>query len=196
MKVFKKSVWQMTRDGIALLSKECESFEYHGPVARAMPAYLYQPPIGIPGVVSRPDAPNDIITKTFGATAFVAYGLPVQTSAGTVIPISSTGQAVYGILVRPFPRQGLTVSDGSQLNSASPPTAGPADVIRKGYITVFNRNGVPAEGGNIYIRFQNPSGNKIIGGIEATSTADTYQLTGWSFVAAADALGNVEISSN
>jgi hypothetical protein len=196
MKVFKKSVWQMNPDGIVLVLEECESFDYEGPLARAMPAYLYQPPIGIPGVVSRPDAPNDVITKVFGATAFVAYGLPVQLSSSTVIPISATGQAVFGILVRPFPRQGLTVSDGTQLGSATPPTAGPADVMRKGYITVFNRNGTPTEGGNVYIRFQNPSGSKIVGGIEATSTADTYQLTGWSFMGAADTNGNVEISSN
>lgn len=195
MKIFKKSVWQMNPDGMVLLPEECESFDYEGPLSLAV-AMLYQPPLGIPGVVSRPDAPNDIITKTYGATPFPAYGLPVKLSASTIIPVSGTGDAVFGILVRPFPIQGLTVADGALLGAAVPPTAGPASVLRKGYITVLNRNGAPAEGGNVYIRFQNPSGSKIVGGIEASATADTYQLTGWSFTGPADSAGNVEIASN
>jgi hypothetical protein len=195
-RIFKKAAWQMTPEGVYVpIPEETESYLYGGPIAEAV-AFPFQPPSVIPGVLTRPYAPNDVITKVFGATAFTAYGLPAKLSgSNTVIPIANTADAVYGVLVRPFPRQPLTTTDQGTLYAGTPPTAGPADILRKGYIGVFCRNGVPAEGGQVYIRFQNPTGSKIVGGFEATNTADVYALTGWTFTGVADANGNAEIQS-
>lgn len=171
-----------------------ESFQYSGDVAEAI-SFLYAPPQVIPGTLTRPDAPNDAVTQIFGAAAFTRYGMPAKVSANTVIPITANADAIYGFLLRPYPAQGFDTSDQAVLYAGKPPIAGPASVLRKGYIGVLCQSGVPALGAQVYVRYQNAAGNAIVGGVEAGTTGNNYAATGWFFSGPADANGNVEIYS-
>jgi hypothetical protein len=147
---------------------------------------------GIAGIITRVRQAQ-VESMPLGATAFPAYGLPCKISSGTIIPITSTADPVYGILVKPFPTTGKNASD--PLATAVPPTSGVADVLVGGYCSVFVQN-VPASvnvGGVVYVRFQNPSGVKIVGGIESVTSADVYALTNARFMGNVDASGNAEI---
>lgn len=187
-RIFTKSVFQMDKDGTHLVPEECESFLYAGPVAEA--GILYAADSVIPGELIYPNAPNVIETVALAsATPFSNSGLPGKLSSGAFVPITTTGDAVYGILMRVYPEQGLNAAD--PYNVAAPKLTGPASALITGYIGVFCQGGTPAQGGSVYIRFQNPSGAKIVGGFEASSGADVYQLTGAIFMSAADSKGNV-----
>lgn len=158
-----------------------------------MVAILYQPNYGVPGDITRPNAPYNDETQAFNpATPFPGFGLPGKLSGGYFVPITTTGDAVYGFLTRVYPSAGPS---NDPFGSGVPPTAGPCSVLKKGYIAVQNNSGVPAQGGAVYIRFQNASAGKPVGGVEAAATGDTYAATGWTFTGAADASGNVEITN-
>jgi len=147
---------------------------------------------GIAGIITRVWQAQ-VESFPLGATAFPAYGLPCKISSGTIIPITSTGDPVYGILAKPFPTTGKNASD--PLAAAVPPTTGVADVLTKGYISVFIQN-APASvnaGGIVYVRFQNPSGAKIVGGLESVTSGDVYALTNARFTGNVDGSGNGEI---
>lgn len=149
---------------------------------------------GIPGEITRVSASVTEGQPLNSALPFAAYGLPVKVAAGKIVPVSGNNDVVYGFLARPFPITGANASD--PLGVAVPPTTGVGNVMRRGYMAVSVQNGAAsaALGGAVYIRYQNAGGGKIIGGIEATSSGDTYQLTGASFMGPADANGNAEIS--
>lgn len=162
-----------------------------------MVAYTNRMPFGIPGDVSRTSSgANTVEAQPLGANAFPAYGIPVKLSSGTVVPITNTGDTVYGLLARPFPITGANASD--PLGTSVPPTVGVANVLRRGYMTVKVQLGAAscALGSNVYIRYQNAVAGQIVGGLEGASTGNTYQLTGATFMGSADANGNAEICYN
>lgn len=162
-----------------------------------MVAFTFRMPYGIPGDISRASSgANTVEAQAFGATAFPAYGVPVKLSSGTVVPIVTTGDTVYGLLVRPYPITGPSASD--PIGTSVPPTSGVANVLRRGYMTVKVQLGAAscALGSTVYIRYQNPSGSQIVGGLEGASTGNTYTLTGATFMGPADSNGNAEICYN
>ena len=190
-RIFRKSVWQMTPNGQVLIPEECDSYLYKGPVAEAV-AFLYTPPFGVPGDLSRPGAPNDVETGAFvTATPFPAFGLPGKISGNGFVPIANTGDVVYGFLVRPYPSQGANASD--PLGTAVPMTTGPCSIMRSGYMNVYAQLGTPAYGAAVYVRYQNPSGSQIVGGLEQGSTGNNYLLSGAQWMGPPDANGNAEI---
>lgn len=194
-KIYSKGVWQMTALGMDFLEKESVSFEYEGPVAEAI-SIMFAASYGVPGDISRPTAPYNSETQAFNpavGTPFGNYGLPGQMVGGFFVPITATGNPIYGFLIRPYPSMGPSASD--PIGVAVPPTAGPASVLKKGYVTVVCQVGSPAQGGAVNIRFQNAAAGKVIGGVEATASADTYVATGWTFTGNADANGNCEITN-
>lgn len=160
-----------------------------------MVAITYRAPFGIPGDLTRPSVAT-VEAQPYGAAAFPAYGLVAKVSGSTVVPITNTGDTVYGFLVRPFPITGPNASDA--LGVAVPPTAGLANILRRGYIAVNVQLGAAscALGSTVYIRYQNPSGSQVVAGIEGASTGNTYSLTGALFTGLADASGNAEIGYN
>ena len=163
-----------------------------------MTAYTYRMPYGIPGDVTRQSIATIEAQMLDPTLPFVGYGLPGKINASAKfsgIVTGDTAPAVYGILVRPFPTQGANASDA--LGVSVPKTSGIADVLRRGYINVKCNNGTPVTGGTVYVRVATPSGQKVIGGIEATSdTTNTIALTNAFFSGAADASGNVEVGFN
>lgn len=162
-----------------------------------MTAFLYRMPSGIPGDVTRPSS-STIETQLFNSSAaFSGYGLFGKISSGKFVPVGSgdTASAVYGLLVRPNP---ITGGNGSEtLGTSTPPTNGPADVLRRGYANVKVNAGTAALGGTVYIRVAAAAAGKPIGGIEAAADgANTITVTGAQFMGAADASGNAEIAFN
>ena len=166
-------------------------------------AFTYRMPFGIQGDISRPSIAT-VEAQVFGATAFPQYGIPAVLSAGKVVPVSATGQQVYGLLARPFPITGANASD--PLGTSVPPTTGLANLLRRGYMTVFVQlnAATAALGVGVYIRYQNPVAGQIVGGLEAATTANNYLLTpaltyggGTAyFMGPADANGFAEIGFN
>jgi hypothetical protein len=158
-------------------------------------AYLYRMPSGIPGDVSR-KLESTVESQIFDSTnPFSAYGLFGKLVSGKFVPVGAgdTAAAVYGILVRPFPTQ----SAQEPLGTATPPTTGIANALRRGYITVKNNAGSPTNGGQVYVRVAAAAAGKPIGGIEAAAdSTNTIAITGCIFTNAGDANGNVEIAYN
>jgi hypothetical protein len=163
-----------------------------------MTAFTFRMPFGIPGDISRASIAT-VEAQPFGATAFPSYGVPVKLVAGLVVPISAIGDAIYGILVRPFPTQGANASD--PLGTSVPPTTGIANILRRGYITIFNNlNGTNAAApvGQVYIWAAASGAGHIQGSFEAAATggSTTTALIPATFMSAADASGFVEIAYN
>lgn len=158
-------------------------------------AYLYRMPSGIPGDVSR-KLDSTIDTQLFNPSLpFASYGIPAKLASGKVVPFAGgeTAADLFGFLVRPYPTQ----SAQEPIGTATPPTTGPANILRRGWMTVKCNAGTPAQGGTVYVRIAAASGAKVIGGIEAVAdSTNTVALTGVKFTNAGDASGNVEIEYN
>lgn len=160
-------------------------------------AILYRMASGIPGDISRQSQATVEAQIPNSVLPFPGYGLFGKIAAGKFVPIAGgdTAAAVYGLLVRPYPTTGGAGSE--PLGTATPPTTGVADVMRRGYMTVKNNAGTPAIGGQVYVRVATPAAGKPIGGIEAAADgANTIAVTGATFMNAGDANGNVEIAYN
>ncbi|MBR8654299.1 hypothetical protein KDH83_13435 [Achromobacter sp. Marseille-Q0513] len=158
-----------------------------------MVAYLYRMPSGIPGDVSRKE--NSVVEAQIlnASLPFSAYGLVGKMAAGKFVPFAGGEAATdaYGVLVRPFPTNSGT--DG--LGTATPPTSGPGDVLRRGYITVkLNGGATVAAGGPVYVRVAAAASGKPLGGFEGAADSTNTVAINAIFLSAADADGNVEIS--
>ncbi|MBO9332897.1 hypothetical protein GHR37_27525 [Achromobacter xylosoxidans] len=158
-----------------------------------MVAYLYRMPSGIPGDVSRKE--NSVVEAQIlnASLPFSAYGLVGKMAAGKFVPFAGGEAATdaYGVLVRPFPTNSGT--DG--LGTATPPTSGPVDVLRRGYITVkLNGGATVAAGGPVYVRVAAAASGKPLGGFEGAADSTNTVAINAIFLSAADADGNVEIS--
>nr|WP_253260895.1 hypothetical protein [Rhodanobacter glycinis] len=152
-------------------------------------------PSGIPGDVSR--KLNSTIESAFfdSAAVFASYGIPAKLVNGKVQPFSGgeTAASLHGFLVRPYPTQ----SAQEPIGTAVPPTTGMANILRRGWMTVANNAGTPAQGGTVYVRIAAAAAGKPLGGIEAVAdSTNTVALTGVAFTNAGDANGNVEIEYN
>lgn len=160
-------------------------------------AILYRMPSGIPGDISR-QSQATVEPQIFDpALPFPGYGLFGKLAAGKFVPIASgdTAAVIYGLLVRPYPTTGGAGSE--PLGTATPPTKGVCDVLRRGYMTVKNNAGTPALGGTVYVRVAAAAAGKPIGGIEAAADGtNTVAVTGAIFMNGGDANGNVEIAFN
>lgn len=159
-------------------------------------AVLYRIPQGIPGCISRQGF-SQVEGAIQGATPFPAYGMPVKLVSGLIVPLAVVSDTLpYGWLVRPFPTQGNNPSDPL---GAGVPLAGVGvlvSVMVKGYMTVLCQAnpGSAAAGGQVYLRYANPAGAAIVGGIESTAIgATTVALLNCRFMGPADGAGNVEI---
>jgi hypothetical protein len=157
-------------------------------------------PYGVPGDIARGFSGQQTVeSQAFNPLLpFLAFGLPGKMAGGLFVPLALVGDVgAYGWLVRPFPTVGLNASD--PLGAGVPLcTAGrQADVLVRGYLNVFCQAGVAAAQGTVYLRYANPAGAAIVGGVEAALIAGTtIALTGVSFMGPSDPNGNAEIRIN
>ncbi len=162
-----------------------------------MTSFLSRMPIGIAGDISRPAAATVESVQIDAATPPTKFGSFVKLVAGKLQPIASGDAAsvIYGLLVRPYP---MSNQDGSAqgLGPGTVPASGIADVLRRGYMTVVNKQGTPAKGAAVYLRITADTG-KAVGDIEAAGLdSGKCVAVAAQFQGAADANGNVEISYN
>jgi len=145
-----------------------------------MVALTYRMNSGIPGNVSR-ESQASIESGFYDSSyPFPAYGLMGKiNSVSGKFDMLQGGEAayqLYGILVRPYPTTGLNASD--PIGSATPPTSGMCNILRRGYISAKLNNGTAVNGAQVYCRVSNPNGAKIIGGFEALADATTTPKSG------------------
>ncbi len=161
-----------------------------------MTSFLSRMPNGIAGDVSRQQGSTIESVQVDPNTPPTAYGQFCKLVSGKLQPIASGDAAsvIYGILVRPFPFSNQSVSQG--LGAGTPPTTGIVDVLRRGYMTVVNKQGTPAKGGIVYVRITADTG-KAVADIEAAGVdSGKCVAVPATFQSAADANGNVEIAYN
>ncbi|CAN0620527.1 conserved protein of unknown function [Burkholderia multivorans] len=158
-------------------------------------AIMFRMPSGIPGDVTRPSQSTIEPVPLDPTNPFPAYGLFGKIVNGKFVPVGAgdVAASVYGLLVRAYPTQ----SSQDPLGTSTPPTKGIGDALRRGYQTVQLNAGVAAFDGQVYVRVAAAAAGKPIGGIEAAADGmNTIAITGATFMAAADASGNVEIAFN
>ena len=148
---------------------------------------------GVQGDISRQSAAQTE-SVALGATPFPQFGIAGKIVGNLFIPPTATADPIYGLLVRTLPTQGANASD--PIGTGVPPTSGVATVLTRGYaiVNVQAGSGSVAPGSAVYVRFQTPSGNVVIGGIEGATSANNYVLTYARFTTGVvDANGNAEI---
>ena len=158
-------------------------------------AFLYRMPSGIPGMVSRQENQTVEPVPYDPARPFTAFGEFGKVVGGKFAPIATgdTADAIYGMAIKAYPSQ----ASQEPIGVAVPPRNGVANVLRRGYVTVLLRAGTAALNSPVYVRVDNPTAGKPIGGIEAVADgANTIQVGRCTFMSGADAAGNVEISYN
>jgi len=136
-------------------------------------AFLDRMPSGIPGDLSRKEGAI-VEAMNYDATnppaAFGQFVVIDGTSHNArKVLAGDAGSAIYGILLRPFPISNTNTTDG--LGTSTPNTTYPADVCKKGYVSVLLQNSTaPVKGGQVYVRTAATSGNLVQGGIEAAAS--------------------------
>lgn len=127
-------------------------------------AILYRMASGIPGDITRMQSSIVESVALDLSNAFPGYGLPGKIVSGKFTPIvaNDLASSVFGFLARPFPTSG-TDAAGLLPNA----NTGFGSILRSGYMAVKNNAGTPAFNGQVYVRVANPSGAKVIGGVEA-----------------------------
>lgn len=157
-------------------------------------AFLYRMPVGIPGDINRAWAaivePN-VIDADNPPTA---YGRAVKMVGGYVQPIDAADVAgdIIGVLARPYP----TNSGQDGLGTSTPPTSGPCDVLKSGYIIVqlYGATAAAANGA-VYVRISDAGAGEVVGGFEAAADGgDTILMAGAYFRGPADSQGMTEIA--
>lgn len=124
---------------------------------------MFRMPSGIPGDISR--RAQSIVEPVVldGANPFSTYGLFGKLLAGKFVPLAAadTVDKIYAVLVRPYPTQTAN-ADGSGVSLGKI-----GDALRFGFMTVKCNAGVPALGGQVYVRVATPTTPKPLGGVEA-----------------------------
>ena len=169
-------------------------------------AFAYRMGAGYAGDVNRTHPvsiePN-LIDEDDGIGA--TFGLPVVvTATGSVRHLKASDSSlttVWGVTVRPYPTQQASGGMSSSFGAAVPPTSGPCDVMRAGYMTVNLPAGTGAakKGGAVFVWIAASSGNHVQGGFEdAADGGNTIALDTkvYQFNNTPDYDGNVEISVN
>lgn len=164
-------------------------------------AIQYRMAAGVPGAVNRSTTAT-VEAQQLDTTNYpTAYGVPVAIDATSrnirKILAGDTAASIYGIYVRPYPTQG---GASDPLGSATTPTSGIGNVLRRGYISVQLNGATPAaKGGPVYVRVGGAGAQTPLGGIEAAADAtpaNTITMPNAIFTGPADANGISEIAFN
>lgn len=166
-----------------------------------MVAYLYNMPKGIPGSVNRIESATIQTANIYPTLPPTRFGDPVKMrSDGTVTPIASgdTASLVWGFAVRSYPNQTGVAWPNVGFSTTTPgvpPTNGPLDVLRRGFINVKVNGAAQATPSSaVYVRVANGTADQPIGGIEAAAGGgDCVLIPGCRFTDVQDSSGIAEI---
>lgn len=169
-------------------------------------AFLGRMGAGSPGEVNRTH-PASIEPGKIGTVPPTQYGMPLLNDGSNGLRMFQAGDTAvtlaWGTIVRPYPTQQVSGGMSAAFGAGAPPTTGPIDTMRSGYMTVQLNPGAVAGGSSVakgapvFIWCAASDADHTQGGyeIEATggSTAaldpDVYAYNGPS-----DASGVIEIS--
>ncbi len=143
-----------------------------------MTSYLYNPPSGVPGDITRTDESN--VEPAFLITPFPAnYGVPMKYAVGgiTVIAPSDAAAVFAGVLARAVP--GISQSSSNEAVDVFQPNQHEVQgLCDRGYINVLCKVGTPVRGNIVYMRVVADTG-KLVGDFEADSDGgNSVALTG------------------
>lgn len=165
-----------------------------------MVAYLLRAPAGIAGDINRGFACTiePIAITPLGTTGHPnQFGIPMVIDATThqarMVAAGDAAADVYGLLVRPY----VAFSSQDPLGTSTPPTEGPVDVLRMGYMSVRLRGDNAAVKGAVVAVWTAASATThVTGTFEAGAPGGNgFALTGLArFMGPADPDGNTEIS--
>lgn len=134
-------------------------------------AFQFRMPAGIPGDVTRHQH-STIEPQILDTTDYpTVFGVPVviDGTSHALRHVKSTDLAkdVNGFYVRPYPIQGAS---NDPLGTATPPTSGIGNVLKRGYMNVL-LNGATAAVKNapVYVRVANTDADHPLGGVEAAA---------------------------
>jgi hypothetical protein len=158
--------------------------------------------VGYPGAVNRTQPATvqaEILNTT---TPPLGYGtmLVMDSATGTLRPPTGTDTLAgfAGLYVRPYPRQSnLNIND--PLGTATPPTTGMGDVLKRGYMIVRLNTASPAvvKGQPVGVFIGAATAGNPAGGVTgAAPGATVLALTNSQFMGPADANGMTEIAYN
>lgn len=169
-------------------------------------AFQFRMGAGMPGDVNRthPASIEPALQNTTNPSQVFGGAVVVDSTTQTVrrtIAGDTALTSVYGFHVLSYPTQS---PNGGQfgaetLGSATPPTTGPLDVLRSGYIMAKLPAGaaVVRKGQPVHIWIAATAGNNVQGGVQAAASgANTITLTNATFNGTQDAQGVVEIAHN
>jgi len=168
-----------------------------------MVAYLLNMPSGFAGSLSRWEHATVEGQPINTTTPPLLYGgvVVMDAATGTVRqPATADTAGFYGLLVRPYPTQGFGVPPGSlndPIGPTTPPAAGAADVMRRGYMLCKLGGATAAvKGGAVNVWTGATGGGQTTGNVTAVAPAagSCVALPSAMFMSAADANGIVEIS--
>ena len=142
-----------------------------------MTSYIYNPPAGVVGEVTREGASlvQPIMFASTGTT--LLFGDPVLGVNGTASQVidSTPATSIIGILTRQAP------SIGGDVNSTTPNPASIQGLITRGFVNVACKVGTPVRNGAVYVRVKAATG-KALGDIEATAdSTNNVQISNWSW---------------
>ncbi len=155
-----------------------------------MTAYLYAPPAGVAGDITRADETNvepaklvalsSVFVQRFGeAMRYVSGGIQQFTTGLTKADFA-------GVLIREVPSISGTVTAGLTDNVPNPTAI--AGLAVRGYVAVKCTAGTPARGGIVYVRIVSAS-DRPIGAFEAASdTSNSVALDAAQATWASDGL--------
>lgn len=179
MKIFRKTVWQMTGEGMRLIPEESESFEYSGPIAECKKDSK-APPAPDPNVVSGAQTKSNQDTAAYQnalehGNVTTPYGN--QTFTGRVDP--TTGATVYdqSISVAPEVQQLLDQlrQQDLSLGSTSQKMLGSVDAA---YGQPLDTNGLPSRVGSVHggpIQSElNTQGPDLVGSLDTNGLPKLY----------------------
>lgn len=172
-------------------------------------AFAYRMGAGFPGDVNRTHPASIEPARQDDDTPMTLYGqaaIATKDADNAVRPFAAadTGlDTMWGVSVRPFPTQQTTGGPAASFGVAVPPTNGPIDILRSGYIMVK----IPAaeaalafKGGAVFVRCQNsPGADDPVGGFKAQADGGNtaaLNVKVYQFNGPADAQGNVELCVN
>lgn len=165
-----------------------------------MASILSRMAVGIAGDVSRPSPTVESMLIDSG-TPPTAYGQFVKLVSGKLRPATLAGDVsiLAGLTVRPFPSPNQSLASQG-MGPGTPPSSGPLDVMRRGYMTVLAKGAsAVAKGAAVYL-CTTAGGSFALGDIVGSASPGSGSagtaIPGASFQGPADANGNVEIAFN
>ncbi|AIT19831.1 putative bacteriophage protein [Burkholderia thailandensis E254] len=165
----------------------------------SLQAYQYRMPAGFAGDLQRAEVATIETQLIDPAAPPTAFGVPVKMVNGKIQPINNaadTADTVYGVNLRAYPIQG---NGTDPLGTSTPPTSGPTDILKRGYVDVVLGGTAPAtKNGTVYVRVAAAAAGKPLGGFEAAAdgTNTVAMPANWYFTGPADSYGIAEIAVN